>query len=299
MQLSLELNRSLGWENLTITANVNGSLMGYPSLQDQLPHHFFNESVNWGLDFNTSVEFWMDLSDQMIWMTDNGMMDNIPLVIVFKAFNGTAEDLEAIYLELSNVNDPPPTPQWIRWDPEIPLEGDTVLLEADPVIDPDLDHLSYIWRLGDDNLAGGRQIEHAYTDPGTYNISLWVEDEEYRSEAVRASIIIKEKIVEKDEEKGEETNKTEPEQPPEEEEAEKGLPWIFAWILLALITLLLIASLPLLFKKKKKDNGKKKKEEERPYRIILDVVHGPDMNRKAELKSRLDEVKSSMRKGSL
>lgn len=53
------------------------------------------------------------------------------------------------------------------------------------------------------------------------------------------------------------------------------------------------------FKKKKKDNGKKKKEEERPYRIILDVVHGPDMNRKAELKSRLDEVKSSMRKGSL
>ena len=299
-RISLEFNSTLPPENITVLFNSNRSLNGYPSMQDQLPYHFLNRSVNWDFSVNRTALFWMDLTDQFIWMTDEGMSDRIPLTLVFTAYHGGYLDSEVVDILLINVNDPPPRPETLRWEPEVPVVGGSVALEADPVVDPDLDNISYIWDLGDGNLARGRIVTHVYESAGSYTVSIWVQDSEFRSKPIEAEITVRERPKDEDREEEPEKNQTETDDEDgdtEEEEKTSGPPWIFAIYLVGAIFILLLLSLFIMILKSKKGKRKEKKRDE-PSRMLLDVVHGPSTGKKEELRSRLGVVKSSMKKRS-
>lgn len=64
--------------------------------------------------------------------------------------------------------------------------GETVTFTATPSRDPLGAGLDHVWDLDDGTTARGRQVDHAYAEPGTYTVTLTVTDAQGRTdEAVR------------------------------------------------------------------------------------------------------------------
>jgi PKD repeat protein len=55
--------------------------------------------------------------------------------------------------------------------------GQEALFDATSSYDHDGDDLVYYWRFGDGESATGPVVRHTYTEPGSYKVSLWVEDD--------------------------------------------------------------------------------------------------------------------------
>ncbi len=72
-------------------------------------------------------------------------------------------------------------------------EGDIVTLTAAASTDADEDGLSYSWDLGDGMDAGTEQVEHVYDTPGTYEITLTVDDDRGGNHSATMTLLILEK----------------------------------------------------------------------------------------------------------
>lgn len=65
-----------------------------------------------------------------------------------------------------------------------------VTISGEASHDPEGEELSYRWRLGDGANATGPSVEHAYTQPGTFAITLQVTDASGRTARREASIVV-------------------------------------------------------------------------------------------------------------
>ncbi|MGA1822600.1 MAG: putative Ig domain-containing protein [Thermoplasmatota archaeon] len=83
-------------------------------LKDQLPYHDMKKDVNWGYEVEYfemreySIKFWMDLSDQNIWHTDNGSVNSIDIDLAIKVWDDYGGvNATKVKWTLKDVNDPP------------------------------------------------------------------------------------------------------------------------------------------------------------------------------------------------
>lgn len=97
--------------------NVSGERYeGYDvdDIEDQLPYHDMIEDLNWGFKVEYfemreySIKFWMDLSDQNIWETENGSVNTVEMELAIKVWDdyGGVNTTRANWI-LHDVNDPP------------------------------------------------------------------------------------------------------------------------------------------------------------------------------------------------
>jgi len=69
----------------------------------------------------------------------------------------------------------PPVASFTYWPPD-PNTRDELLFDATSSTDPDGVIVSYLWDFGDNSSGEGRTIKHSYSSPGTYRVSLKVQD---------------------------------------------------------------------------------------------------------------------------
>jgi hypothetical protein len=85
----------------------------------------------------------------------------------------TWEDERSTITKTVMVNAPPTVA--FDFDPSSPLAGQDVTF-ASQVSDPEDDPVSLAWDFGDDATATGAMPRHAYTDPGTYTVTVTATD---------------------------------------------------------------------------------------------------------------------------
>lgn len=169
-------------ENLTFTCNVVHELgSNYTSLNHQLPFARLNRS-SW--DFNTSTgELWIAFDDQGIWMTNNGSVDDVEITIAIRVTDGSgANATSEIIIVLSDINEPPIMDGYLYYEPYRPETGQPVVFWVNEASDPDMDHLTYRWDLGDGTMATGRVVDHTYSTKGWKTVQVWVDDGKATSE---------------------------------------------------------------------------------------------------------------------
>lgn len=76
----------------------------------------------------------------------------------------------------------PPVCQRISWSPEAPVDGETVVFSAS-ASDPDGKVATYLWNLGNGEIAQGPTASRSFSDSGTYRVSLTVWDDDGASSA--------------------------------------------------------------------------------------------------------------------
>ena len=76
------------------------------------------------------------------------------------------------------------------YSPESPNEGQTVSFDASGSTDPDGAITTYQWDFGDGNTRTGETATHTYKDPGVYNITLTVTDDDGLTDIVTISCTV-------------------------------------------------------------------------------------------------------------
>ncbi len=151
-------------------------------LSEQLPFAGLVQGVDWTLNGGTG-EFTLKLDDQRIWKTEAGWADQVEVTIRIQVTDGG--DISAhrdLKLTLVNVNDPPPEPEPINYE-ALDTEEEAREKQAieynfhiAPLTDPDGDLVTYTWDFGDGAKGEGSNVNHTYTEDGTYQVSLRVSD---------------------------------------------------------------------------------------------------------------------------
>jgi len=95
---------------------------------------------------------------------------------------GTCALSASLLVEVANR---PPLCQRISWSPEAPVDGETVVFSGS-TSDPDGKVAAYLWDLGNGEIARGQTASRAFSDGGTYRVSLTVWDDDGASSAPRA-----------------------------------------------------------------------------------------------------------------
>jgi hypothetical protein len=90
----------------------------------------------------------------------------------------TQGDFDVFIAKLSpgGVNQPPVAD--FGYSPEKPVVGQMVTFDASRSYDPDGDIVSYVWDFGDETAGTGMTIDHVYSQPSSYEVSLTVMDRE-------------------------------------------------------------------------------------------------------------------------
>lgn len=97
-------------------------------------------------------------------------------------------------LHYQSANQPPVAD--FNYQPEEPLVGQQVMFDASRSYDPDGDIISYVWDFGDETAGNGMTVEHVYTWPGSFIVTLTVTDRENASDTLTKSIQVFESPVE-------------------------------------------------------------------------------------------------------
>ncbi len=169
-------------EVLFYSVNVEVQIEDIEPLSEQLPYASLIEGVDWTLN-SVSGEFTLKLDDQNIWKTETGWTDQVEVTIRIQvADGGDGSDHRDLKLTLVNVNDGPPDPGPINYvildTEEEAREKQTIEynFHISPLVDPDGDLLTYTWDFGDGAKGDGLNVNHTYTDGGTYQVSLSASD---------------------------------------------------------------------------------------------------------------------------
>lgn len=107
--------------------------------------------------------------------------DSVPVGIVFdqnpKAGSvGTTQTVVTIVVSKGAPPNQPPQPAFTV-TPANPRAGETITFDASASTD-DGTIVTYAWEFGDGSpIANGKVVQHAYTAPGTYTVTLWVTDD--------------------------------------------------------------------------------------------------------------------------
>ncbi len=72
---------------------------------------------------------------------------------------------------------------------ESPAVGQAVAFDASSSTD-DGEIVAYLWEFGDGSQAEGKNVSHAYENPGTYEITLWVTDDADQTSSVTREITV-------------------------------------------------------------------------------------------------------------
>ncbi|GEM_PF-4145299 len=88
------------------------------------------------------------------------------------------------------VQNNPPVASF-SFDPSDPFEDETVLFYGGDSYDPDGDTIvRWSWDFGDGNTATGEVVEHVYTTPGNFTVTLTVEDERGEEGSTRRTVTV-------------------------------------------------------------------------------------------------------------
>jgi len=219
---------------LTRRVNVEDALgtTGLPSISEQLPYASLVEGVDWGFNDATG-EFWIKADDPMIWKTDSGMVNEVKITVRFMVSDLAGEsDFADIELTLKDLNEAPPAPDMIRFEvedeyPEVEgVQGLEVNLWVDPVEDPDLDEVTYIWDLGDGTSETGININHTYASEGTYVVKVKADDGELFSDQVSTNVKVESYT---------------PPPPPPPKDDDGGFPILAAAIVIIVLLIIVVA----------------------------------------------------------
>ena len=108
-------------------------------------------------------------------------------VITISASDGKETAHEVIAVEVLNKNRMPVAIMQTSTDEAI--VGEAITFDASQSYDPDNDELTYLWDFGDGTTSDSEVVEHYYSTPGEYLITLTVSDGEYNdSDSVTVTI---------------------------------------------------------------------------------------------------------------
>jgi penicillin-binding protein 1A len=99
---------------------------------------------------------------------------------------GTTQTVVRIVVSDGGGTDLPPIASF-TFGPETPAVGQPVAFDASESAD-DGDITAYLWEFGDGTQAEGANVSHAYENPGTYEITLWVTDDADQTSSVTRQI---------------------------------------------------------------------------------------------------------------
>jgi len=102
---------------------------------------------------------------------------------------GTTETVVTIVVSDGGSNDVPPVADF-SFGPAEPTVGQPVAFDASPSSD-DGEIVSYYWEFGDGQAAEGTSVTHAFPQPGTFEITLWVTDDTEQTSSVTKEIVVK------------------------------------------------------------------------------------------------------------
>ncbi len=131
-------------------------------------------------------EFQIDAYD------DSGSRISSGTVGVWTMGDGTKlfDDLAVLSDESGAVAEPVNNPPVAVFEmPGSALVEEDVLLDASESYDPDGDELSYTWDFGDGSFGEGVTVDHQFSDPGTYEITLTVIDSSLTDSSTSALIV--------------------------------------------------------------------------------------------------------------
>jgi len=74
--------------------------------------------------------------------------------------------------------------------PMVPIAGKTVTFDASASYDPDGSIISYSWEFGDSTTGSGKTATHAYTDAGSYTVTLTVADNDGSTDTKTSTLTI-------------------------------------------------------------------------------------------------------------
>ena len=83
----------------------------------------------------------------------------------------------------------PPIPVWSVW-PDDPESGEVIRFDAGASADPDGDIREFWWDFGDGAVGVGALSEHVFTEPGTYDVTLIVSDDDGTATSLGRPLVI-------------------------------------------------------------------------------------------------------------
>jgi PKD repeat protein len=102
---------------------------------------------------------------------------------------GTTQTVVRIIVSGGAATDLPPIASF-TFGPAAPAVGQPVAFDASESTD-DGEIEAYLWEFGDGEQAEGANVSHAYLNPGTYEITLWVTDDADQTSSVTREIEVR------------------------------------------------------------------------------------------------------------
>ena len=189
--------------NPALSSDLDGNIVRYfwnfsdgISSSQATPKHTFNDDIV----YNISLTVWDDDGTKSQELTKQLRIQNLPPEATFS------------------------------YSPSFPNSTEVITFNSTGTFDPDdeLLTLDYIWDFGDGSnfVFNDTIVQHNYSKPGTYNVTLWVIDDNGESGKMVLQITINESIV-----------------PPPKEPADSNMFWVVGLIVAVLIIFLILIML--------------------------------------------------------
>ncbi|MCK4474594.1 PKD domain-containing protein, partial [Candidatus Bathyarchaeota archaeon] len=140
---------------------------------------YFNASASYDLD-GTVVSYWWDFGDgaNATGVTvDHAYADDGSYAVTLTVTDDDGATASAVALEIISNRSPTAV---FTCKTSTAYSGEVIPFDASASYDPDGSIVSYTWNFGDDNITTSftTTINHTYTTPGTYNVTLTVTDDD-------------------------------------------------------------------------------------------------------------------------
>ena len=160
-------------------------------------YRFQIEVENTGTRTNIRAKIWKDgevepAGYQIDAYDDSSSRITSGTVGVWTMVDGTKlfDDLAVLSNEPEEPAEPTNNPPVAVFEmPEVALVEEDVFFDASESSDPDDDALSYTWDFGDGSSVAGVTATHQFTDPGTYEVKLTVNDSNLSDSSTSALIV--------------------------------------------------------------------------------------------------------------
>jgi PKD repeat protein len=94
----------------------------------------------------------------------------------------------------TGVKKQPPVASF-TYSPENPIVAETITFNASSSYDPDGEIISYTWDFGDGGTTEGQVVTHVYSEPGEYNVTLTVTDNDWLTASASMDITVEAQTI--------------------------------------------------------------------------------------------------------